>query len=860
MGGGLRPPADAMSLTRQEGPRSGMRRHLAFHRHQSAAVVIHSTAFHPTLCKAAPHSGGMTDLRVAARMFGHRPGFCGAMILTLAIATGAATAIFSLVNALILRPLPFADPDRLVEVDAIVAGDEGRLSLLEYRDLARDARTFESWGAYYRSQYNVTGGGPPENLTCTISTSTLFGVLGIQPLYGEVWPEREDFTRQYLVVLSHHVWQQRFGGRIDIIGSTITMDGAPYRVTGVLPEGFGYPLRTDVFRATTDYNAPHLRRYSVVARIRASASLTDAQAELDAFAARFAQAYPQTNIGVALRATPIRDAYIGRARPFVWLLAGAVALLVAISFVNVMNLLVSRAIASSGESAVRLALGATRRHLVRQSVVEALLLTAIGGILGIAGARSAVAGLMAMVRVDLPPWFGIGIDGPVLAFTIGFTLLTALAVGLLPALQARTTDIERALRQQTARAVGTHRQQRARQVLLAGQVTLAAVLLVVAGVFASTLRALLRINPGFDASRTITFRVDPPFVRYPDIVTTSEFYRRATEALAGVPGVVAAGANTYLPFSGRDITSTRISVEGRRTGRPDEEPFANVQLVDPGYFSAMQIPLLRGRVFELTDRESATPVAIVSARTARRLWSGQDPVGRRIRLVWNQSGVSSGGGTDLWLTVVGVVADVRFSSVESETNLDVYAPHMQLFAGDSYFVVRTRMDPNGVRAQVRGALDRVDSDQSFFDVETMGDRLKGSIWQHRVASSVLLIFAAIALCLAVIGTYAVTAQAVASQRHEIGVRLALGSSYVSIVRLVFQRWLVPVAAGVLLGMLIGTAAAQLLASAIGVRQSADLLAPAAVPLILASAAMVACYIPVRRTLKRVTLTDALRAE
>ena len=345
------------------------------------------------------------------------------------------------------------------------------------------------------------------------------------------------------------------------MGSTITLDGAPYRVTGVLPEGFDFPARTDVFRSVTDYNAPHVRRYSAVARIRAGATLTDAQAELDAFSARFAQMYPQANTGVRLRATPLRDAYVGRARPFVWILAVAVALLLVIAAVNVTNLLVSRALAARAESAVRLALGAERRHLVRQSIAEALVLTGIGAALGIVGARLALNGMMSLVRLDLPPWFSIQIDGSAWLFASLLAGATALGVAVLPALQSSTVDLERALRQESGRTAGNRRTQLLRRILLAGQATFATVLLVMAGMFTASLRDLLRVDPGFDASHVLSFRVDPPFSRYPDIATTSEYYRRATESLAALSGVVAAGANTHLPFSGRDVTPTGVAVD-----------------------------------------------------------------------------------------------------------------------------------------------------------------------------------------------------------------------------------------------------------------------------------------------------------
>jgi predicted permease len=421
-------------------------------------------------------------------------------------------------------------------------------------------------------------------------------------------------------------------------------------------------------------------------------------------------------------------------------------------------------------------------------------------------------------------------------------------------------DLERALRQESGRTAGNRRTHLLRRVLLAGQATFATLLLVMAGMLTASLRDLLRADPGFDASHVLSFRVDPPFSRYPDIATTSEYYRRATETLAALPGAVAAGANTHLPFSGRDVTPTRVAIEGHITGRADEEPFANVQLVDTGYFRAMGIPLRSGRMFERTDRLDSTPVAIVSARTARRLWGTEDPLGHRLRVVWNQQGVGSGGGSDIWLTIVGVVGDVRFSGVDDVSSLNVYAPDMQLFAGDSYLVVRTLMAPDGLRSQIRAVLDRVDPGQSFFEVDAMADRVTGSFWQHRVASAVLAVFAGIALCLAVIGAYAVTAHAVASQRREIGIRLALGSPRSEVVRLVLSRWMVPVGLGVALGLVSGAVLGRTLGAVIGVTRMPNFVWPLTLPLILCASAAIAGYIPIRRTVRYVGLTGVLRAE
>jgi predicted permease len=796
------------------------------------------------------------DFRAALRLFSRRPAFCATVVLTLAIALGTFTAIFSLVDALILRPLPFADADRIVVVEAIVGADDGRLALREYRDLERESRRFEQWAAYYRSQYNVTGGGPPEALTCTIGTSTLFEALGIRPVVGELWPREQDFTRQYQVMLSHGLWQRRFGGRADVVGSSIVLDGASYRVTGVLPAGFDYPLQTDVVRAVTDYNAPHVRRYSVLARLRDGVTLAQAQAELDTFASRFAQMYPDTNTGVSLRASRLRDAYVGRARPFLWLLLAAVVLVLVIACVNVANLLLSRALASSGDFAVRLAMGASRLHLVRLSVIEALVLTGIGAVVGAVGARFALRALTGMVASELPPWFRVEIDGHVLVWAAAVAALTAAIVGAWPAVQASRATIETALREDTARAAGSRRQQRLRRLLIGGQAAFATLLLMTAGVVASGVRELMRVETGFDAERVLTFRVDPPFGRYPDIATTSEFYRRATDSLRARPETQAVGTNTILPFSRLDAVSPRVSVNGQAV--KGDEPFVNFQLVNDSYFDAMRIPLISGRTFARTDTERSMPVAILSARAARRLWPGQDPIGRQVRVVWNQQGVGGGGGSTLALTVVGVAGNVRFGGVDDVASLDLYAPNTQLFAGDSFFVVRTRLPPDAMGPRVRAAIDAVDPDQSFFDLQTMSSRVERSLWTHRVATAVLGVFGMIALCLAVVGTYAVTAHAVASQRREIGIRLALGARGVSVAALVMLRWLIPVGAGVAIGLVVAVVLSRVMGQRLGFVTEPATMPSALLPLLLAVVTGGACWIPVWRLLRHVQLTETLR--
>lgn len=800
----------------------------------------------------------MGALRTSLRVFTSRPALATAIVLTLAIGLGSVTAIFSITYALLLRPLPFPDAGRIVAIHAEVAGEQGRLALQEFRELERATTTFMKVGAYYRTQYNLTGDGPPQALTCTMPSASMFDVLGVRAMHGEIWPSTLDFTRHYTVVLSHGLWRQRFGGRADAIGQSIVMDGASYQIAGVLPETVDFPLQTDVYRGVTDYNAPAVRRYSAVARLADGRAVSDAQGELDALSAQFAQMWPETNTGVRLRAIPLRDAYVGRARPFVLLMAAGVGLLLLMASVNVTNLLLSRALSQEGDVAVRIALGASRWQVVRQGIGEALALAAVGVVLGAATARYAVHRIARLVGADLPPWLAVDVDVPVLLASGAVAGCVAIAIAILPALHASRTDVEQVLRQHAGRSGSTGRR-RARRWLVGTQAAVASVLLVTAGLFAIGLDDLLSAQPGFDRHGVLTFRTDPPFSRYGDIATTSEFYRRAREALRVIPGVTHVATNTNLPFTRLDVASPRVAVEGRESGRADESPFVNLQLIDRGYFEAMRIPLVRGRRFEETDDQTAPPVAIVSERTAHRFWANEDPIGRRVRLTWNQQGAGTAGGSEIWLTVVGVVGSVRFNGVDDLAGLDLYAPHTQMFAGDSFFVIRAGSDPTGIERQVRSALDSVDREQSYFDVMTLDARLAKTLWQHRVASVVLALFAAVALVLAVLGTYAVTAHAVAAQRREIGLRRVLGSSASQLGWLVARHWIVPVALGVIVGLMTGALAVPWLTSMVAIPM-ARAGWPLLLPVVLTLAAASACVIPVFRLLGRLSLSETLRAE
>ena len=797
----------------------------------------------------------LRDLRLAARLALNRPAFSAAIVGTLAVALGATTAILGVAWALLLRPLPFPEADRIIALEATVAGERGRLALQEYRELERAARTLGDIGVYYRTQYNVTGGAAPQALTCTMPSTGLFRVLGVRPHVGDIWPASLDFTRHYTVLLSHGVWQRRFGGRPDIVGQSIVMDGMPYRVSGVLPAGVDFPLQTDVFRGVTDYNAAHVRRYSVVARLAEGRRLADARAELAALSRRFEAMWPETNRGVILEAFPLREAYVGGARPFVLLMVAGVLLLLAIAAVNVTNLLLARALSRQGDFAVHLALGAAPTRLVRQVALETVLLAGLGCLAGLPGAWVAVRALSSLIAADLPPWLGLSIDPVVLVVSAGLALVVAIVVAAVPASIAARSNLERVLRQDSGRGAGG-RHRFARRWLVGFQAATASLLLVAAGVFASGLATLMRAPVGFDPERLLTFRLDPPFSRYGTIGTTAELYRRLEEELRALPGVTAVGMNAMLPFSRLDSASPRVNPEGGAAGRADESPFVNLQLVNAAYFDAMRIPIVAGRAFDVSDREGGPRVAIVSERTARRLWNG-NALGQRLHVVWNQNGTGAGGGDAVRLTVVGVAATVRFSGVEDERGLDVYAPHTQLFAGDSFVAIRTASAEASVEPLLRAAVDRVDGEQSYFDVHPMTHRIAATLWQQRVATAVLIVFAGIALLLATVGIFAVTAHAVASQQREIGIRLALGSSTAGLAWQIARVWLMPVLIGTTLGLAGGLVVAWQLAAIMGAHVPAPAW-PLALPLVLATAAAVACSLPVGRAMRDVALADVLR--
>jgi len=465
---------------------------------------------------------------------------------------------------------------------------------------------------------------------------------------------------------------------------------------------------------------------------------------------------------------------------------------------------------------------------------------------------------MAMVRTDLPSWFDVRIDLMTLAFTVAVAGVTALVVGLVPALHARRLSLEQTLRQESGRNIGPKGSRRWRASMVGAQAALAAVLLISATVFVLGLRNLQRTDLGFEAAGLNTFRTDPPYSRYATIAQTSTFYRQAIERLKARPGVADAASNQRIPFATLDAASPRVSLEGQSAADAAAQPFVNFQIISPGYFDVMRIPLRAGRGFTEFDGSDAPLVAIVSERAARRFWGDQDPIGRRFSMAWNQSGTAGDGGAAILLTVVGVAGNVRSNGIQEEPGLDVYAPYTQAFAGDSFFVIRTTLDPDAIVAEIGPAIAAVDSEQSYFGVMPMRERVAASMWQQQVAGTILAVFAGVALVLAVVGVHAVTSYSVEMRKAEMGIRLALGARDSVVVTAMVREALVPVASGLVVGTLLGAVAATAITDRLPVSLLSAGTGALAPPLILLAVAVAAAALPAVRTVRRTDLPAVLR--
>lgn len=796
------------------------------------------------------------DLRYAWRGIRARPGYAAIVILTLGLGLGATAAIFSAVNALLLRPLPFVDPDRLIRITSIRGGEDGMLTVPEQDDIRALDQVIEEIALYTdQAMYNASGFGAPEELPATIGTHNLFRVLGIMPAVGSVFPAEADRSRRFELVISHALWTRRFGQDPGIVGRTMTLDGAPgYYIHGVLPEGVNFPANADLFRSSgigeagAFYQRRDLRQRFGLARLKAGVSVREAQAALDTLAARLARDYPASNAGVGIRALPLRDLYVGDARPFLILLFAAVALVLAVACANVVNLLLSRAITRDRELSVRTALGASRWSLIRQQLVESVTLSLLGAIAGIGLAWAGIRAIAGMVRVPFPSWMTITLDATTLVFLFALAIATGAIAGLIAALRQTDRDLAGALKDGSRGSSGV-RHHALRHALVVAEVALAVVLIIGASLMVQSFLRLQNSSPGFQPDGLLTFRVEMGWRAYNTHDKVISLVDRTIERIRALPGVSAIGIDSNLPLSGKPREPYEVAIDGQSAADREANPYVHLHVVDPDYFSAMRAPLVRGRAFAATDVASSQPVAIVSETLAQRLFGDRDPIGQRIATGNPETPAN-------WATIVGIAAPVKLHHLAATGNLDVYRPHRQRWVNGFWFAVRTNGLPPSTLANVAPPIvTALDPDQSFFDVQVMTDRIAAGIWQQQVSGALFVAFGGLAFVLAVIGLYGVLSYMVTQQRREIGVRMALGAAAPEVRRMVVARGLRLAAAGVCVGLVAAAAATRLASSLLYGISWSDPATFVVTPFALLATAAVACWIPARRA----TLVDPLIA-
>jgi putative ABC transport system permease protein len=786
------------------------------------------------------------DLRYGTRLLAKNPGVSLIAILTLALGIGANTAIFSVVNAFILRPLPYGDPDALVMVDSVHRGQSNGVSFADYEDWRRQNNVFEELAFFnLRWNANLELGNETETLGLTFGTANLFSTLQVAPFLGH-GPTAGDTDT---VLLSHGLWQRRFASDPSIVGRQLRIDGRSLTVTGVMPPGFRFPFQSDLWWLNDRYfdrDMRNLRIDQTIGRLKPGVSTQQAQAEMQAIAARLAQTYPETNTEVTASVIPLRDFWFGKVRRSFWLLLGACGFVLLIACANVANLLLTQATVRERELAVRAALGATRGRLIRQSLSEALLLVSIGCAGGILLGGLGLRVLVALLPEEILPFFvKIELDGRALIFTLLIATVTALVVGLIPALRTASVDLDQSLKEGGKSGMGS-RMQRVRGLLVVTEIALAVVLLAGAGLMLRTFTRLQNTSPGFTADNVLHLEINPTYQRQEDyrVEFMSRHYQQLLQRIATVPGVEAVAANSDLPFVGqKPWYRGEFSVEGQSTEEQKLNPVVNYQAVSPEYFRVMQIPLLLGRTF--TERDTVRPdghrdVAIIGRRLAERMWPNADPLGKRVNCNDDGAGCAE---------IVGIAGDVKHNSLVDEAGYDFYYSAFQSYMKQTHFVARTKGDPMMVAKEIQRAIWQVSPDTGIFNVMPVTRLSANTIWQSRIWGLLFGIFSAIALVLATAGIYGVMAYFVTQRTREIGVRIALGAQWRDVLKLVLRSGMFYVTIGLTIGLAGALALTRLMTSLLFEVSPTDPLTFGAVALCVILATLLACYIPARRATK-----------
>jgi putative ABC transport system permease protein len=805
----------------------------------------------------------MRDIRYGFRSLLKRPGATVVALVTLALGIGVNTAIFSAVDSVLLRPLPLKDPERVTSIWERTLRDginQNEVAPANFFDLRNQNQVFEGIGAHGPQDLNLTGGGEPERLNGELVTANVFSILGVEPALGRTFLPDEDQTgREQVVVLSDALWQRRFNRDPSIVNRNITLNGESFTVVGVMPRGFFFPAReTELWipwamePEQASGRGDHYLR--LVARLKPGTTLEQANADVESIAQRLSIEYPRTNEGLGFVVHSLHQDYVGNLRLPILVLFAAVGLVLLIACANVANLLLAQATTRRREIAIRIALGARRWTIVRQLLIESLLLAGGGGLLGVLGAVWGVQALSKLLPENLSKLQDVNIDTRVLLFTLGVSALTAIVFGGVPALLAARAKPGETLSDVARDAAGGSSGRHVRRVLVVSEVALAVVLLVSAGLLMRSFQLLRQVDKGFTAENLLTMHMVLPMPKYGKPEARRAFYDEVLRRIEELPGIDSAGVITFLPLSFNGMNFS-FSVEGRPTPSDMKLPFALYRVVSPHYFDAMGVTLQRGRFFDAHDTAGSQLVTLISRQLAAQHWPNEDPIGKRIKIGPLDS-------PNQWLTVVGVVADVRQAELYGDPRMDLYVPYAQErrgFVTPRDLVVRTKGDATSVAGAVRQAIWSVDKDQPVSNVRTMDQVFAAAISKERFQALLLGLFAALALVLACVGLYGVISYSVAQRTHEIGVRVALGAQPVDVLRLMIRQGMTLTLVGLIVGIAAGSVATRVLSDMLYGVSTTDPLTFVGVPAFLLLVAFVACYIPARRA-TRIDPLVALRYE
>jgi predicted permease len=800
----------------------------------------------------------LSDLRYGIRRMLQNSGFVIVSVLALGLGIGANTAIFSLVDRVLVRPLPYSDPDRLITLweDASSAGvPRNSPTVANFVDWRAQSQVFTDMAASRDRAGNLTGDGPPEMVLGGAVTINLFDVLGVQPFLGRAFTREDDRLGENVIILTYGLWQSRYGGDPAVIGRSILMNDAKTTIVGVMPPGFTLPKRKTQFLSPAQFTAQMLANrkshaLAVIARLKPGVTAARAQWDMSAIAQRLAQQYPDTNYQLGAAVVPLKDQIVANSGTALLVLLAAAGGVLLIGCANVANLLLAKAAAREREMAIRTALGASRFRLVRQMLTESVLLAFAGGALGLLLARLSMRVLVSLVPTGLPGASDLSIDGRLLGFTLGLSLLTGIAFGLAPALATTGSQVSDKLKE-GGRAGVSGKSRRFRDALVIAEIALAMILLVSAGLLIETLRNLHAIDPGFNPNSVLTLSTRLPSPKYADPLKRVAYFDAVLERVRALPGAAGAGFTSNLPFTSQGYTNT-FRIEGRPFA-PGISPDALYREITNDYLQTLQARLSEGRLFGSEDRANSLPVVIINETFKRQYWPNESPLGKRIQ--------TSGDNTP-WQTIVGVVADVRERGLELDMKPAVYLPVVQLPFGwnnPHQLAIRTLVPPRTLMKAAREAIWAVDPDQPIADMRTMDDIVDLEVADHKQQTALLGAFAGLALVLACLGIYGVLSYAVTQRTREIGVRVALGASATDVTWMVVGRGI----ALTLLGIAIGTGTAlvvtRLMAKLLVGVTAANPSIYAAVAALLSIVALAACYLPALRA-ARVDPIIALREE